>query len=447
MTDRNIRFYYTKEEKVFYIDKDNKDVKTHHIKDKGKYLKEKNNYFEVSKDYEASEEGLKKYKEDFITQVDNFKKFLKKKYINYEYDTKYNHNDAVFMFYNYIQSKELKTIKLDPIFNMELYFIENCYNGSIISLFSVPEVTYSYGYDYPGYYPNLLNSGLLYLPMKQGHLESVKSLEFDKLKYGIYRVKLTIEEGGFIDKFFKFNKDNFYTHYDILVFKKIKEKYESKNQDIKIELLDIDKDYNCITWNVDELINTKEIFGKWFDVLNNAKKELKDNFIVKKCFSSLWGSISQFNRTFFDEEEIDNVDVSKLSSIEETVYKLLDIKTYNDTKKECGYKKVYVCCKNDDPYKRKLCRIKPFLISLSRCNIIDLILENDEIANNIIRIHTDNITLSKPFDFKKAGYDYYPIEEEKTTGNIEWKSSNTYNHICKKCKEKFKYKDFKNHKC
>jgi hypothetical protein len=448
MSDRKIRFYYTKEEILFYMDKDNDKVKTHNIKEKKKYLQEKYNYFEVSKDYEATEEGLKQYKNDFIIQVDNFKKYLKKIYINYEYDTKYNHNDAVFKFYNYIQARELKKIKLDPIYHIELYYFENCYNGAIISLFdNISEDIYSYGYDYSSYYPNLLNSGLLYLPMKQGKLTSIKKLDLDNLKYGIYRVRLTITQSGFIDKFFKFNKTNFYTHYDILVFKRIKEIYESEKQVINIELLDINKENNCIIWNDDELINTKDIFGKWFITLEEVKKKLKDNMIVKRCFSSLWGSISQFNRTYIDENDIDDVDVSRLTTPETTEYKLLDIKTYNDNNKELGYKKVYVCCKNDDPYKSRLCRLKPFLLSLSRCNIINLILENKEIEKTIIRIHTDNITLSQKFDFKKAGYDYYPIPEEKTTGKIEWKSSNNYRHKCEKCNCIYKYDKNLVHQC
>jgi hypothetical protein len=178
-----------------------------------------------------------------------------------------------------------------------------------------------------------------------------------------------------------------------------------------------------------------------FPIFEEVWKVVKDSFYDQTYNNHNWNDIhTEFITQLASGEMNEKNAIQKMLLLLNDRYsRLLDIKTYNDNSKELGYKKVYVCCKNDDAYKDRLCRLKPFLLSLSRCNIINLILENKEIEKSIIRIHTDNITLSQEFDFKKAGYTYYPIKEEKTSGRIYWKSSNTYFHICDKCNTKYKY--------
>jgi len=66
-------------------------------------------------------------------------------------------------------------------------------------------------------------------------------------------------------------------------------------------------------------------------------------------------------------------------------------------------------------------------------------ISENELANYVIRCQTDSITFNKKFNFKL--FDYYPIEEAKSTGNIVFKNLNSYFHVCKKCSCEYKYKD------
>jgi hypothetical protein len=76
-----------------------------------------------------------------------------------------------------------------------------------------------------------------------------------------------------------------------------------------------------------------------------------------------------------------------------------------------------------------------------------VVLENN-LLDNLVRIHTDCITTNIPYDYStncKSGY--YPMEESKTSGLMIYENALYGFHICKKCNERFKFKDFKNHKC
>jgi hypothetical protein len=438
MSERKNRYYFNNEDLIYFVDDDSDNLQSHNIKLKRENLKTYN-YFEASKDYEATHESLIKYRNDFKYCCSKFKDFLKTKKNQYEYDTKYNHNDATFRFYKYVQNRELKKIKLDPIFDYEMYYMEGCNNGALIKLFGYDEdsdiICDSYGYDYSAYYPNLLNSGLLYLPTTQGEKKLLSNLDFDKIQYGIYKInKLEFGSNSKIDKYFKTNKYGFYTHYDLIFLNK-------HNVKINMEVKGKGLEFNCVVWDESKLINTKEIFSKWFLILQEAKTKCKDNFIIKRCMSSLWGSLVEFNKIFIEEAETqdEKFNCSRISTNEETEYKLIDVKFYKD-------RKVYVCCKSKNPYSYEFARLKPFLLALSRLNMADIIVSNN-LEKNLIRIHTDSIILSEPFDFKKAGYKYYPIPEAKTTGKIKWKNVNEYYHICPECGVEYKYSPKLKHKC
>lgn len=452
---RKARIFYTDEQKVYYIENDDKSnkINSHSVRDKRKYMNEGYNYFEAQKDYKKTPEDLIRYKFDFNTYLDCVENdYFNKLKIKYEYRTKYSHNDAVFRLYKYLQTRQLKPLNMDKIEDYEFERIEMCYNGALVVMNEkfIDKIVESFGNDYSSYYPNLLYSGLLFLPYKKGHLTTIKELDYNNLKYGIYKCVINkktieVEEYKLNEKkkpkepknpeLFKFNNDNYYTHLDIEFCSKYPDKYE---------IYLCQEGNNLLYWNENELINTKDIVSNWFETLSKIKKELKDNFVIKRMITSLWGSWTKFNREFFDENEIDNLSISRLGSSYKTEYKIIEVHTYPDDS-EIGYKKVYECVKSSNAYSNEFARIKPFLMSFSRLNMADIILSNN-LENNLIRIHTDSIILSEPFDYSKH-YDYYPIPETKSTGLIKWYNSNKYFHICKKCNNEFKFKDFTNHKC
>ena len=88
----------------------------------------------------------------------------------------------------------------------------------------------------------------------------------------------------------------------------------------------------------------------------------------------------------------------------------------------------YECIKKSKPYKYHYARMKPFLLSLGRNIIGDLIMNSGNLEN-VVRINTDGIVLNQAFDFASLNIPYYPIPEDKTTGLIKWNNVNDY------CKE------------
>ena len=70
--------------------------------------------------------------------------------------------------------------------------------------------------------------------------------------------------------------------------------------------------------------------------------------------------------------------------------------------------------------------MKSFITSFARCKTARTIVDNN-LIDNVIRIHTDSVCLSKPFDFTR--YNNELIPETKTTGKFEFININNYVRI------------------
>jgi hypothetical protein len=103
-----------------------------------------------------------------------------------------------------------------------------------------------------------------------------------------------------------------------------------------------------------------------------------------------------------------------------------------------------------------MARIKPYISSFGRRRMLEYVMKHD-LLDNIISIHTDRFSLSKPFtgpvdtyNYKKVtkkSIDQQPIEEKKSTGFIIFYSNTNYVHVCKTCSIEYHYKDSSDHVC
>ena len=102
--------------------------------------------------------------------------------------------------------------------------------------------------------------------------------------------------------------------------------------------------------------------------------------------------------------------------------------------------------KSDDAYKINSFsgRLKMCLTNFSRLYMMKFIDGNID-DNDLVRIHTDGIVLSKEYDFSKL--EYYPKSEEKTTGFMCYDNALYGYHICPNCNSKMKFKQLEKHKC
>lgn len=398
-TKLSTRYYYQEADKIYSITDNDDTIVKETIKDKehNKY-----NYFELQKDYECTLESLKQYREDFNRWCDEIKEDI-------DYKSCYGHGYAVKRVFNSKSTNIIKSLDLDVINYTEFYFYERCANSGLMSFdeaYKDIEID-CYGYDYSAFYPNNLLK--IYVPTKKGNRKKFKSIDYENLQFGIYHVKITSDDKRF-NKIFMFSRHNYYTHYSINFAYKYKDEFN-----IKLELI-IDGNYNALVYSDDCLVKGKEIFGDWFNHLQKLKTKYPKNKLIKRLFSSLWGSLCSYDKTYFENDEIDDKDVSEYDDEAKTTYKLLEEKIYDDDS-EIGYRTVYHCVNSDVPYKYDLARLKPFLVSYCRAFVGKMIMK-ENILDNVIRIHTDGIVLNKTYDFTHLKY--YPKPEDKTTGKIIW---------------------------
>jgi len=402
------RYFYQIDQDVYYID----DF-TNQLNKEVVYKKDILNYsyFEAGKDYETNLESLLKYRTDFNKCNNECYSLNYKKY--------YNHESAVMMTFQKKSSNILKTLNLEPITFKEFIFMESTSNGGLINLDPdfANKTIQCFGYDFSAFYPNLLSNTDLQVPIKEGKRYKIKSLKWDKLRFGIYRVKITSDSKRF-KKIFSFSKNNYYTHYSLLFAYRNQTKFS-----VSIELI-IDGEYNALLWDEDKLVNTSTIFRDWFDYLNNLKSKFPKNMLVKRLMSSLWGTLISYKREFVEDENLFELDVSELDDPDHTEYKLLSERRYMDSNKDI--RTVYQIIKSSEPYKNNLARLKPFIVSYGRTMIGDLIISED-IIDDVVRIHTDGICLYKKYDFTHL--QYYPKPEDKTTGHIIWNNVNDYKKV------------------
>ena len=404
-----IRYFYERDNEYIYL-----DDATGTFGKCVSYQKDmKYNYYHLFKGDEESEEGLIKFKTKFEKWADELKTKGDIHYRDF-----YNHASATeFIFKNYSYNLESET----P--NMHEYdFIEDCNNGGLMYFDKEfqDQTIHSFGYDYNSFYPHILIHNELKISTKRGTRMRLNELDYDNLKYGIYKIKITTDDAEF-KKVFGFSKKDTYTHFSIAFAYKHREQFN-----IYFEL-DTVAEYNALIYADEDLKPSVDIFSKWFDNLYNLKKQC-DNALLKHVFSSLWGSICALDIKYFHDDEM-------YTDGEENQYKRINEKMFLQ---DGEIHTRYDCIKKAKPYKFHYGRMKPFIISLARRVMGDLILSSG-IIKNVMRCQTDNVVLKAPFDFSMNEISYYPRTEDKTSGLIYWKGVNTYYHICSKCEEKYKY--------
>jgi hypothetical protein len=141
--------------------------------------------------------------------------------------------------------------------------------------------------------------------------------------------------------------------------------------------------------------------------------------------SSVWGSLSRWNKIHTDN--IDG-DYSDIHDNNDTQYKIIEAKW------DC-VKMTFDVVDTNNPYSTPYARLKPFMTSYAR-NFVGTTIMNNNVLKNVIRIHTDGIILSEKHKFNGK---YVPTLEDKTTGQIIFKSLNDYNFDLEYYKDSTEY--------
>ena len=309
-------------------------------------------------------------------------------------------DNVVTAFFKMITKKN-KYDYFDKITFQEYQYFESCFNGSLT--YTETGIFNCYGYDYSKYYPSILGNieSKFKIPFKEGVEKTIVKLP-KYLQYGFYKVKITSNNLKF-DKLFKFNNRNIYCHYDV--------QFAREFDDVNVEL--ILNEPNAFVYKGEDLIESNKIFNLWFETIKKLKDELPKNTLVKLLASSLWGYLSKSNIEIKTDNEFFSDD------FDEDEYIIIDQVFKNN------YSYFKLINKNKKFYSTNF-RLKPFITSFARCKTARTIVDNN-LIDNVIRIHTDSVCLSKPFDFSK--YNNELIPEDKTTGKFEFININNYVRI------------------
>jgi hypothetical protein len=253
-----------------------------------------------------------------------------------------------------------------------LMYAEKGYNGQ------------AYKYDVKSMYPFLLSSPLKF-PIERGEFNILCQDEFNKMEYyqlGIYRVKIEKSEDENINKLFRFNKYNKYTHTSL---------EHAKSLNFKMTLIQ-DEKANFLYYSPEKRIGCNEVFGEYvsymYDLkekeskLKERKKEIKK---AKNILNCLWGGLSQIDKSYL-------VYKNKILNIDDDC----DIYSIKPNEKNENHLEI-ITTKQSKFYKTGFARISVFLISQGRYMMSKILYPHRE---NIKQLHTDGFVSDKLLDIK-----------------------------------------------
>jgi hypothetical protein len=368
----------------YYLDQEGKVCKTDRIRDVPSKSR-----FMVLAGYEANDDGLKKFSDDFKIWVEQL---LKNRILDIEYTKYYTHRSAT-----------LFTLKrLSPLYRQQIFddigwdeseWIESCYNGGLIYLDESikGKPIECYGYDFTGFYPRNMTN--IDIPISCGREVTLSELP-EKLQFGFYRCSITSQHPD-ASKVFAYSTKDTYTHICVR---------HARHLGLTITLI---QDGKPNAYLYDKTVKGRDLFGNWHRRLNALKKKFPKNRLVKHLMSSAWGLMCQKSIKEVRPEDASDDDVERI----------VDMKYYGDN--------IVFVVKQDKPYLNGAARLKPFLTAYSRsitstaaCHVLQ----------DVVRIKTDGIVLKKEHPELLQRYKtLHP--EDKTTGTILWYRANSYQKV------------------
>ena len=362
-----------------------------------KYLPPNNevHHFEVFKGYDATDEGLTKYKSDLIKWSDELKE---NDILNIDYLKYYCHYSAVEMTFKRLCKGKYE--HFEDIDRTESKWIEATHNGGLT--YCDAGTHQSFGYDFSSFYPCMMGDYHFVMPCKKGREVFISELS-DNLLLGFYRVKITSDHKH-ATKLFAFSKNDVYNNISL------SHALELSEYNFKVELI-IDDKPNAYIYDKEN--RSSKVFGVWLDKLMKIKKKMPKNKLVKHLLSSLWGSLSHSNNILKTYEEVQEEGL-KICMTDNADYKITDYIWTNS-------KEYYKLQDMNHPYKSNF-RLKSFLTAFGRVKIADVAIQK---LDAVIRIHTDGIAFNQKMKLNIAGL----LPEDKTTGLIKFEHVNKYQII------------------
>ncbi len=396
--------------------------------------------YRMNDKYEATDDDLFTFRDDFI----NYNNELKKPY----FKNKENKVFKVDMF-NFKSTSDaiLNTVLMNSDQNRinsipdidcrEFTLIENMSSCGLMTFDQAyAEIPFEgYGYDYSKYYFYMMKKIRIPTSAPVYYVIGEDDLNFEKLDFGFYRVRVNCTNKSFL-KVFRFNKTNHYSHNTLKLLYKFKDKYN-----ITFELQPADKKrYNYNMVHYEETVELKTLMKEWFKLIETLLATCSgSNWLVKTLISQAWGTLSKYKKHYVNKDDANAYDWGHLRKINTTE----KYEYYNHTFEDGKYQMIQA--KKAYAY-GGIARIKPILSEFASGYIFNMLSTND-LAKDLVRCHTDGIVFNRPVNFKALKLDLTPIPEAKSSGMLKFYDVNNYVHVCFDCNAEYKYCKKNPHRC
>jgi len=288
--------------------------------------------------------------------------------------------EALRIFYNCS-----KCINPEPLTPAESLFHEKAFKGG---LRYTKKGTYENcaGYDVNKQYTHILTSASFKIPIKQGEFLQLTTLS-EKLNYGIYRAHI---ENNKHTNIFKFNCDNYYTHFDIK---------RALELGLNVELIQ-DGQANALLYKGNKTVSGAVMFKPYFDYVGKYMKDTKAKTALKKVINILWGALMQKNTQTFKS-------TSERASAYGNIHEITPMKsgslliTYQDINK---------------PFVYDYARLGCFLTSKARALISCMV---EPFGDKLVYLNTDGFTIVGEHDKPKLGDKIGELKQDKYFNKCE----------------------------
>ena len=239
---------------------------------------------------------------------------------------------------------------------------------------------YGYKLDVVSIYPSILNNNNVLVPVKCGIFETMTKLKFNEMiktgiiPYGIYNCEIEKSDNELINRLFRFNINNQYTQISVKHAIKL---------GLNINLVEVDD--NVLLYPRSHCLTANQIFKNYNSVLFPLKQKGVKG--AKLLLNIITGALGEMNDRIIkvNEDENKEVIIPDYYTIVDTTF----IMKTNITKYHVVHENNYFKC--------KFCRFKPFLLAKGRSIISDYIQPYNE---HIKKCSTDSLISDIKLDYK-----------------------------------------------
>jgi len=367
--------------------------------------------YNLIKGYDADENGLKAYASDFEKFCLQMKT---RNYFSIDYQQYFSDYIAVEATFKRLATKT-NYKSHGQVTLEEFQWMNKCHNGGLT--YCKPG-TYKecFGYDFKMCYPNILGHSRdnFQFPSQPGYEVILKKVP-KNLKFGYYRCLIQTDNEDF-KKIFSFSKKNVYTNYSILFALELSEQFN-----VKVEMI-CDGEANAYVYKPEDIIKSVDVFGNWFNKLQQMKTDFPKNKLVKHLTSSVSGHLMRANCQTINFKDIGkDIEEDDLCFFTDNIpadakYAIMEMNEDFDHPEKSYYKLLDV----QQPMKYSIGRFKAFLLSFGRVKCARFALRD---LKHLVRIQTDGLVFTKE---QKEDIEQGVFIEDKTTGSITFKNVNSY---------------------